>query len=211
MAFPKTDLIGQVFNRLTVVSFAGRDKWRKALWLCKCTCGSELTLAGNSLTSGNTTSCGCFKQENLNLWAKTHGATGTPEYIAWKQMRGRTLNQNNQNYDTYAERKPSEEFDNFEVFLADVGLRPTPKHSLDRINNDLGYVLGNLRWATKLEQANNTKTNRKFRELATGNVYSMAQTARNLSMNRSVLNDRINALGWSVLKATNGLYEETEC
>ena len=59
------DLTGQTFGKLTVVSFAGSDKRGNAKWLCKCECGNEKVIAGGSLTSGNTKSCGCINIKDL--------------------------------------------------------------------------------------------------------------------------------------------------
>ena len=57
------DLTDMKFGRLTVIERAGTDKFRRALWLCKCDCGNEKILPGGNLTSGHTTSCGCYNRE----------------------------------------------------------------------------------------------------------------------------------------------------
>ena len=62
---PFKDLSGKVFGKLTVVNFAGRDKWNIPTWLCKCECGNEKTIAGSNLTSCSTKSCGCIKHLNI--------------------------------------------------------------------------------------------------------------------------------------------------
>lgn len=203
---PKIDLTGRVFNRLTVQYFVDRDKWHKPLWACLCACGNTTVLAGTTLTSGNTGSCGCLHRESQATRAKTHGDSRTPEHIAWKQMRGRVLNPNNQNYDLYKDRHISPEFEDYAKFLEQVGRRPSSQHSLDRIDNTKGYLIGNLRWATKLEQSNNRCSNRLLKDAITGELHSVAEAARRCGINRSTLNDRLNELKWSVDKATYGAY-----
>lgn len=78
------------------------------------------------------------------------------EYDAWKNMWQRCTNPNNPAYIEYKSRRPPEEWRDFKVFFEHVGSRPSPKHSLDRIKNELPYGPGNVRWATKKVQANNT-------------------------------------------------------
>lgn len=58
------DLTGQTFGKLTVVSFAGSNR-RRVMWLCKCECGTEKAVRGDSLTSGSTKSCGCINIKDL--------------------------------------------------------------------------------------------------------------------------------------------------
>lgn len=57
------DLTGQRFGRLTVIKQEGRNSSGKITWLCKCDCGNECVVVGNSLSTGNTVSCGCFRKE----------------------------------------------------------------------------------------------------------------------------------------------------
>ncbi|MBZ9622957.1 hypothetical protein G9F71_008825 [Clostridium sp. FP2] len=60
-----SDMIGQVFNRLTVISYYGVDKGRRILWLCRCSCDNDkdIIVNGTSLRNGHTQSCGCLKKE----------------------------------------------------------------------------------------------------------------------------------------------------
>jgi len=88
----------------------------------------------------------------------TGGAT--PEYQAYNNAKQRCENPKNDHYLDYGGRGIEFRFGRFEDFLAEVGLKPTPKHSLDRKNNNGHYEVGNLRWATKLEQVRNTRNDR---------------------------------------------------
>ena len=90
-----------------------------------------------------------------------HNMSGTPEHIAWKAAKGRCYNSFNSMYKTYGQRGITmcdKWRTSFEEFFKDVGTRPTENHSLGRINNDIGYEPGNVRWETDVEQARN-KTN----------------------------------------------------
>jgi hypothetical protein len=92
-----------------------------------------------------------------------HGMKYTPEYMAWNQMKQRCLNVKHKAYPRYGGRgiKVCEQWMKFEKFLADVGMRPSKDHSLDRYPDKLGsYEPGNVRWATRLQQQNNMRSNR---------------------------------------------------
>lgn len=205
-----TDLTGQVFGRLTVLGPIGKDKHRKILWLCRCSCGKvrDQPLAASTMRSGNTTSCGCLWRESQKTRPVTHGMSGTPEHRTWMLMRQRCLNPNNPNYDDYKSRRPDSSFDDFAVFLAEVGPKPSPAFTLERCDNSKGYVPGNLRWATREEQSNNQSRNRMFTCLATGERMSMAKACRKAEFNYSTIRERVTQLNWSVSKATNNLFTE---
>lgn len=83
------DLIGTQFDRLTVVAFAGLDKHRKAMWICRCTCGQSTTAVTTELKKGHKRSCGCLKYEAKNI---RHGMSGTQEHNIWRSIIQRTSN-----------------------------------------------------------------------------------------------------------------------
>jgi hypothetical protein len=157
------DITGQRFGRLIAEKIAGRDKQGAINWQCRCDCGVSTTVNGRQLRRGNTRSCGCLQIEWATAWQFVHGANRrhqqTVEYCAWLNARGRCRNPNNEKFADYGGRgiQMCARWESFENFLADMGRKPSPSLSLDRINNDGNYEPGNCRWATTSEQARNKR------------------------------------------------------
>ena len=152
-------LIGSRFGRLTVVSEARRDNSHRYL-NCKCDCGSERVVTANNLRRGHSKSCGCMAREMSGGRVRTHGKTGSAEYRIWHNMKVRCLSPKSVAFKDYGGRgirihQPW--VDSFAQFLADVGSRPDPSLTLDRINNDGNYEPGNVQWATRSQQARNRR------------------------------------------------------
>jgi hypothetical protein len=192
------DRTGQRFGRLIVEGRGEDTSQGKPRWRCLCECGGNKLADGASLKSGRTLSCGCLQRERTaaaaRISSRTHGRTESPEYCTWGSMRTRCLNPNATGYKRYGGRgiKICDRWDSFENFLADMGERPSPNHTLDRVDKNGNYTPENCRWADKLTQANNRRDNvlanidgevipiglavRKF-----GHVISRRQAARRIA------------------------------
>jgi len=180
------DIAGAVVNHLRVVGLHGA-RGKDTTWLCSCECGKTVIYTGRRLRHGSVLSCGCVPMPGPAN--KTHGEGGrsknaSVEYAIWNGIKIRTSHTNRKDSANYALRgigMDAEWRASYEKFLAAVGRRPSPQHSLGRIDNDLGYVPGNVRWETLEEQANNKRTSR-FIEAA-GVRLTVAQWAKRLGVN----------------------------
>lgn len=154
----RMNLLGQTFGRLAVTARVGSDSHGAALWHCLCACGRSAIARTSALRSGNTTSCGCKGPETR----RTHAMSKTPEYTAWVQARQRCRNPKWPAFHRYGGRGITicDRWNDFRAFYADMGPRPSPAHSLDRINNDGPYAPENCRWATVRAQNYNKGANR---------------------------------------------------
>jgi hypothetical protein len=163
----RNDLTGRKFAFLTVVGFSHRDKGNNAMWMCRCSCGAMKTIRGNHLSSGEIFSCGCKRNELNGAAHATHGQgrkTSTGEYNSWIGMKDRCHNPNRSDYKDYGGRGIrvcKKWLNSFENFFADMGPRPSAKHSIDRIRVNGDYEPSNCRWATKMEQVQNQRAKKR--------------------------------------------------
>jgi hypothetical protein len=163
--------VGDRFRRLVVVAPAEKRNGQAA-WLCRCDCGVERDVRTSNLKKGNSTSCGCVSREKLVGRNRTHGGSSSREYKIWTEIIQRATNPRCKDYPNYGGRglQIADRYrfgedgrSGFECFLEDVGPRPSPKHEIDRENNNLGYVIGNLRWVSHAENSRNHRTTKLSR------------------------------------------------
>ncbi len=149
---------GKTYGRLTIISDAPSENRRRKV-SCRCACGETKTILLLSILSGRTKSCGCLRKEALNrkrvdgLLFHQH-----PLYRTWLNMKRRCYYPKCKDYKYYGGkgiRIAPEWLDDFPKFVSDMGPKPTPKHSLDRISPADNYGPKTCRWATDAEQRNN--------------------------------------------------------
>lgn len=196
---------GTKFGRLTVVGPAEKDEWGAVRWTCRCECGTPVVVKGTGLRRGNPKSCGCLNQDVTMGRSIRHGETRrgarSPEWSAWSSMIYRCHYPLNRSYPNYGGRgivvcdRWRELFENF---LEDMGRRPSPHHSLDRIDNDGPYSPENCRWSDNKAQHRNKRIN-TILEYA-GKRMTLAAWAECTGIPSSVISHRI--LGsWTVERA----------
>lgn len=207
------DWTGRVFGRLMVLGFAGPDHRWRSQWVCRCECGNVVTIKASYLKHGDTQSCGCLHSEMTANRNRKHGLSDMPEYPIYKGIIARCENQNLTCYKNYGGRGivVCEHWrQDFANFLHDIGRRPTKRHSVDRIDNDGNYSCGhceqclregwtaNCRWATRREQANNTRFNRVLEY--DGKTMTMSIWARQMGLTPDQVQSRLSR-GWTVERA----------
>lgn len=155
------DLAGQRFGRLVAIRFHGY-KWEcgRATWLCACDCGNETIVAAMSLKKGVSESCGCLHSELLSERSITHGRSKDAIYRIWAGIKQRCCNPSTLQYHDYGGRGISmcEEWrSDFVAFVWHVGERPSPLHTIERINCNGNYEPGNVCWLLRADQNSNKR------------------------------------------------------
>ena len=154
----RLDLLGMRFNRLTVVECAGVDKYHRNIqWVCKCDCGRMTKCSGYRIKDGHVKSCGCLQREKARQHAKnsgTHRMSKSPEYCSWMSMHKRCSDKTNPHY---GGRGIKCKFLSFEDFYNEIGKKPAKGMTVDRIDNNGNYEVGNVKWSTVQEQNNNRR------------------------------------------------------
>jgi hypothetical protein len=156
------NLAGTRFGRLTAVEYAGY-RAGGGVWACVCDCGAKLECYSANLRRGKSQSCGCFRTEVSTARMLRHGHARrglvTSEHRIWRGMIERCTNPNSKSHKYYGGRgiRICERWGSFEHFIADMGLRPSPAHSIDRIDVNGNYEPANCRWATAFQQARNKR------------------------------------------------------
>lgn len=197
---PLIDITGQRLGRLVA------QKREAGLWVCLCDCGNVVRRNGTVLRSGDCASCGCLQRETaarIGRASARHRACKTPEYLAWTMMIKRCTNEKCDAYPNYGGRGIRVSLDwsgrgGFEAFLAHVGPRPSPRHSVDRIDVNRDYEPGNVRWSTPEVQQRNRRNNHLVE--VDGEKMTLTEACERSGIRFHTAKDRL-ARGWSVKDA----------
>lgn len=204
------DMTGMRFGRLLVIRLGERGPKKQTQWVCACDCNParEVLIQASGMAAGRTKSCGCLQREAAGAHRITHGNSNTPTYMSWSHAKSRCYRRLNRNFANYGGRGITmcERWrESFAAFLADMGERPSDKHSIDRINNDGHYSCGkcedciarglaaNCRWATYKEQARNTRRNLIVE--ANGEVACVSEWSERTGLSGDMIRARVNKGG----------------
>lgn len=196
----KKEITGLKFTRLLVIKDSGKRRPKRGgiIWTCLCDCGKQINVRGDHLRRGITKSCGCYNKDiHKKLKIRlTHGKSKSKTYAIWNGMKQRCINPHVREYHRYGGRGITvcERWFKYENFLEDMGECPEG-HSIDRIDNNLGYYKNNCKWSTDKEQSNN----RCSCVLITldGITMNMKQWAEKYSISNKTLHKRIKD-GWDI-------------
>ncbi len=196
------DLSGQRFGRLTVISFAGIDKFGNKTWFCRCDCGKEKIISRGHLKKGDAQSCGCLKSEITTKRNIKHGYVGTKLYNVYHNMKERCLNPSRNDYSRYGGRgicvceEWKEDFKTFQKWAFENGYKDNL--TIDRIDVNGNYEPSNCRWVDGITQANN-KRNSYYVEY-NGKKLTISEWARETGISPSLIRYRLNK-GWPIERA----------
>jgi len=148
------DRTGMKYGGSVVIKLSPNRHGSLLMWTCQCSCGKKFDVVSARLQPGSNVSCGCRKGGHLN-----HGMSGTKEYKIWKKMRERCLNPNCKEYKHYGGRGifVSEQWNNFQNFINDMGKIPGNGFSIERKNVNGNYEKENCVWIETKRQARNKR------------------------------------------------------
>lgn len=183
--------IGRKYGKWTVLSEGSPSKWNHPRWECRCECGKVALLYGSALNCATTAGCkSCGKIK--------HGATVSrimsPEYKIWKGMIQRCHNPKNKGFVIYGALGISVCAEwrgegGFQAFLIAVGEKPSPLHEIDRIDPYGNYQPGNVRWATRKENARNHRSHRLL--TIDGHTKKLCEWAELVGLRSSTITNRL--------------------
>ena len=153
------DITGQQFGKWTVLRYSRNAPTR---FICRCECGTESEVRAGNLMNGSSPCCRRCGIDQQAATMRTHGHSRTLIYGIWTQMKKRCTNPRDKSYAGYGAKGIhvcARWLNSFAAFLADMGERPSNRHSIERVDGTKGYEPGNCVWATASEQTRNMSTN----------------------------------------------------
>lgn len=201
--YPREDLVGRLFERLTILGWVGRNKQGDNMWLCRCSCGVEKFVRHQHLKSGRIKSCGCLRAENrFKHGYASHTEGHHPLYVRFQDMKSRCYNKNDIGYKNYGDRgiDVCDEWLKSPKTFIEWGLKNGFEEylTIERIDNNKGYSPENCCFATPEEQSYNKRTNHLI--TYNGKTQTVAQWAKEFNLKWTTLKERIKR-GWSVKDA----------
>ena len=196
------DLTGHRFGKLVVREIAPDhttpDGHRRVQWLCQCDCGGLVTVLAHQLCRPNGTwSCKCVRNVSNGESDYKRGKM-TSEWRTWSGLFERCYNPNHNSFHRYGGRGITvcdRWRESYKNFLEDMGRKPTPQHSIDRVDGNKGYEPLNCRWATKKEQG---ETKRNTVHITwKGETHDILEWQRITGIDRQVIWRRFRKKGWS--------------
>ena len=150
------DITGEKYHKLTAVRYSHKEG-KERIWMFVCDCGNEYFAPVGKVRFGSARSCGCLKKDVLKDRNTSHGMRHTSEYEAWRGAKRRVKGKDSKRrkYEENNITMQEDWFNDFMTFYEYIGPKPSPSHSLGRIDNFKGYEEGNVRWETPEEQARN--------------------------------------------------------
>jgi hypothetical protein len=195
---PISNITGMRFGYLVAERVAEGRASGQIQWHCLCDCGERIIAVGGALRRGSKKSCGCQRKAMQSRARTTHGQTKTDVYGIWRNMLQRCQNPTSNGWEFYGARGITvcDRWKRFEDFQADMGPRPSPAHTLDRIDSDGHYEPDNCRWATHQQQAWNRRSTRMIEY--DGETLPLSEWARRTGLTFTCLSGRIKRLGVEV-------------
>ncbi len=196
------DISGQKFGRLKAIRYIGKSKGKQTLWECQCDCGNIVNVHQQNLKSGHTKSCGCYNVELIRKRETIHGETKTRLYNIWHDMNYRCYSKKQKSHKDYAGKgitvckEWKDSFENFRDWAYQNGY--ADNLSIDRKDSNGNYCPENCRWATDVQQANNTSRNLIF--TVDGYTDTLANLCRKYNMPYTIVHSRVRR-GWNIEKA----------
>lgn len=191
------DIAGLTFHRLTAVRFDHVDERRRANWLFRCVCGTEVVAPATMVRYGHNKSCGCMLRENQARGTLRHGRSQSACWKAWLRMRKRCEQPSSQRYPNYGGRGITvcERWSVFENFYADMG-DPPPGYTLERRDVNASYSPENCLWIEPADQYRN-KTN-TLRVSLHGVEVAFCDLVSLSGLNYATAYARLKSYGWPV-------------